>query len=87
MSEFDAYFKWLGIPSEDQPPDHYRLLGIPTFTSDADVIANAIDRQVAHVRTFTLGPHSDDSQRILNELAAARVCLESPEEERLPGDL
>jgi WD40 repeat protein len=79
MSEFDAYFKWLGIPPEDQPPDHYRLLGIPAFTSDADVIASAIDRQVAHVRTFALGPHSDDSQRILNELAAARVCLESPE--------
>tara|TARA_B100001123_G_scaffold48600_2_gene49463 strand:- start:127 stop:3696 length:3570 start_codon:yes stop_codon:yes gene_type:complete len=79
MPEFDTYFKWLGIPPEDQPPDHYRLLGIPAFTSDADVIANAIDRQVAHVRTFALGPHSADSQRILNELAAARVCLELPE--------
>ena len=80
VSEFDVYFKWLGIPPADQPPDHYRLLGIPAFTSDADVIANAIDRQVAYVRTFALGPHSLESQRLLNELATARLCLESPQE-------
>ncbi len=23
---FDAYRKWLGIPPEEQPPHHYRLL-------------------------------------------------------------
>ena len=25
---FDPYHKWLGIPPEDQPPHHYRLLGV-----------------------------------------------------------
>lgn len=72
---FDAYHKWLGIPPAEQPPDHYRLLGIGRFETDQDVIEHAADRQMAHVRTLATGKHSDLSQRILNELASARVCL------------
>ena len=30
---FDAYHEWLGIPPKDQPPNHYRLLGIELFES------------------------------------------------------
>ena len=40
--KFDPYHKWLGIPPKDQPPNHYRLLGIELFESDADVIATAV---------------------------------------------
>ena len=29
--EFDPYRKWLGIPPQEQPPNHYRLLGIAVF--------------------------------------------------------
>lgn len=59
MSEtFDAYRKWLGISPTEQPPDHYRLLGVVRFEDDADTISNAADRQMAHVRTFQTGPHS-----------------------------
>ena len=72
---FDAYFKWLGIEPEDQPPTHYRLLGIKLLQSDPDVIANAADKQMAHIRSFQAGPHSALSQKILNEIAAARICL------------
>jgi len=75
MATFDPYRKWLGIPPEEQPPNQYRLLGIGLFESDADAICNAADRQMAHVRTFQSGENSALSQRILNELAAARVCL------------
>ena len=75
---FDPYRKWLGIPPSDQPPDHYRLLGIGEFESDPDVIASAADRQMAHVRTFQSGRHSRLSQQLLNELAGARVCLLDP---------
>ena len=35
---FDPYHKWLGIPPKDQPPNHYRLLGVDLFESDPDVI-------------------------------------------------
>ena len=33
---FDPYHKWLGILPEEQPPNHYRLLGIVDFESDED---------------------------------------------------
>lgn len=75
---FDPYHKWLGIPPREQPPDHYRLLGISLYESDPEVIESAADRQMAHVRTYQNGPHGDASQRILNELAAARLRLLDP---------
>ena len=35
MSEaFDAYYKWLAIPPHQQPPNHYRLLGVAALESD-----------------------------------------------------
>lgn len=43
---FDPYLKWLGIPPEHQPPNHYTLLGIPQFESDREVIQNAAYRGV-----------------------------------------
>ena len=72
---FDPYYQWLGIPPAEQPPNHYRLLGVSLFESNPDVIANAAEQRIVYVRTFQLGKHSDDSQRILNEIAVARVCL------------
>ncbi|HQU45105.1 MAG TPA: hypothetical protein PK867_19985 [Pirellulales bacterium] len=38
MQAFDPYHKWLGIPPKDQPPNHYRLLGIELFEEDLEVI-------------------------------------------------
>ncbi|MDY0170461.1 MAG: hypothetical protein RBS80_28225, partial [Thermoguttaceae bacterium] len=76
---FDPYHRWLGIPPKHQPADYYRLLGIERFEEDREVIRDAADRQMAHVRTYQLGECSALSQKILNELAAARVCLLNPE--------
>ena len=73
--DFDPYHKWLGIQPKDQPPNHYRLLGVELFESDPDVIQDAAFQRMAHVRTYQLGKNSALSQRILNELAAAKVCL------------
>lgn len=76
MSEkFDAYHRWLAIPPQEQPPDHYRLLGLAKFESDIDVIDTAADRQMAHVRTYQSGKYAEASQKLLNEIAAARVVL------------
>ena len=72
---FDAYHKWLGIPPECQPPDHYRLLGLQTFESDPDVIQAAADQRMMHLRAYQTGKNSEWSQRLLNEVAAAKVCL------------
>ncbi|MCO6043209.1 hypothetical protein NG895_04765 [Aeoliella sp. ICT_H6.2] len=74
-SEFDPYHKWLGIPPSEQPPNHYRLLGLSEFEDDPDVIAAAADRQMGHVKGFATGRYGSYSQELLNELAKVRVCL------------
>jgi len=72
---FDPYHKWLGIAPTEQPPNHYRLLGLNLFESDLDVIENGADRQMAHLRSFQSGPRMRECQQLLNEVAKARVVL------------
>ena len=80
MSEqFDPYHIWLGIAPKDQPPNHYRLLGIDLFESNPDVIISAAYQRMAHVKSFATGKNSVISQQILNELASAKVCLLTPQ--------
>lgn len=80
MSEgFDPYHRWLGISPKHRPPNHYRLLGLELGESDPEVIRDAAERQMGHVRQYQLGPHAELSQQILNELAAAKSCLLDPE--------
>ena len=76
---FDPYHKWLGIPREEQPPNHYRLLGIALFESDPEVIDAAANRQMAYLQGCATGTQALLSQRLLNEVAAARLCLLTPE--------
>ena len=47
---FDPYRKWFGIPPEDQPPNHYRLLGIELFECDEEAIDNAATQRMAFVK-------------------------------------
>jgi hypothetical protein len=72
---FDPYYKWLGIPPNEQPPNHYRLLGITIFESDPDVIDRAADGRMALLRTTQTGPNAQWTPRLLSEIATARVCL------------
>ncbi len=78
LEKFDPYHEWLGIPASEQPPHHYRLLAIPAFEESPTVIDSAADQRMAHLRTFQTGKHGAESQRLLNEVAAARVCLLQP---------
>lgn len=77
-AQFDPYHRWLGIPAHEQPANHYRLLGINVFESDPNVIEAAADRQMGHLRSYQASQHSALSQELLNEVAAARVCLLDP---------
>jgi hypothetical protein len=81
VKKIDPYYEWLGIPPKHQPPDHYRLLGLELFEDDRNVIATAADRQMTFIKTYQTGPPEAEelSQRLLNELAAARICLLNPE--------
>jgi hypothetical protein len=73
--QFDPYHKWLDIRPEDQPPTLYQLLGVAPFESDAQVIINASDQRMALLKGFAMGRWSEPSQRLLNEVARARVML------------
>ena len=72
---FDPYHTWLGIQPSEQPPDYYRLLGLPRFEEKPEAIEHAADLRMAHLRTLATGKHAQWSQKLLNEVAAARVCL------------
>ena len=75
---FDPYLKWLGIRSGGRKVNHYRLLGLELFESDADVIANAAERHIKHVESF-VEEHPTEAHQVIGELYAARDCLLSPE--------
>lgn len=76
---FDPWYTWLGIPPSEQPPNHYRLLGVRLFEDNADVIENAADRQMAHLRTFQTSKHGKFSQQLLNDMSAAKLCILNPQ--------
>ncbi|MBN1912420.1 MAG: WD40 repeat domain-containing protein [Pirellulales bacterium] len=75
---FDPYHQWLGIPPENQPPDHYRLLGLARRETNPEVIRAAADRQTVHLRSFSKGARAELAKRLLAEVADARACLLDP---------
>jgi hypothetical protein len=75
MKTVDPYYEWLGIPPKDQPPNHYRLLGLELFEENRSVIDAAANRQMSFIKEYQAGTDSELSQKLLNELSAARLCL------------
>jgi len=73
--DFDPYAQWLNIDAASRPIDHYRLLGLERFESDPQKIAAAADARMRHVRSFQTGPRGIYTQKLLNELAAAKLQL------------
>lgn len=73
--EFDGYHRWLGIPSYEQPPHHYRLLGIPLFEMNAEVIDIAAGTRLTGLRQQQSGAHAAQCAQIMNQIAQARLCL------------
>jgi hypothetical protein len=71
----DPYYQWLGIPPDEQPANHYRLLGIRSFEGNAEVIATAGDHRLIALKTYQIGPHGQLSQHLMNEVSAATACL------------
>ncbi len=73
--DFDPYHHWLGIPPEEQPANHYRLLGVTLFETNRDVIAAAANRQMSYLQELASGPDVAEAQKLLSEISQARVCL------------
>lgn len=73
--EFDPYLAWLGIPPTARPANHYQLLGLAEWETDRDRIAAAADQRMGEVRSYQTGPRGKFTQKILNELSVAKLCL------------
>ena len=73
--DFDPYHKWLGIAPEERLPTYYRLLGLNLFESDPDVIEAAADRQMTYLQEVSEGSEVAQAQKLLTEVAEARLCL------------
>lgn len=70
----DAYHKLLGIPPNEQPPTHYRLLAIEPFETDREVIANAARARCQFLRSVSL-KSPEVTEPLLNEIMEAKCCL------------
>ena len=75
MADFDPYYRWLGIPPEEQPAHHYRLLGLTLFESDRAVIESRSLDQIDRVRNLQLVEDPEEVGSVLGALALARSCL------------
>ncbi|MFP6691808.1 MAG: hypothetical protein VB875_02225 [Pirellulales bacterium] len=73
--EYDPYHKLLGIAPREQPPNHYRLLGIDTFEDDPEVIEASANRQMIYLQGLASGPIVEHVQQLLNEVSQVRLCL------------
>jgi hypothetical protein len=76
---FDPYLEWFRIKPSlrqgDAPPDHYVLLGLPRFETDVERIHEAALKRMQSLRQKQTGKHGDLSQRVMNEVAQARLTL------------
>ncbi len=75
---FDPYYEWFGIPRDEQPADHYRLLGIRRFETNPAVIKKAAERRLQLLKAMQPGPSDRLMQQLINEISAARTCLLNP---------
>jgi HEAT repeat protein len=83
---FDPYQQWLGIPPEQQPPDHHRLLGIPAGDHSRRAITEAARQRTVQLLEFRTAPNARECARLINEIVEARAALLklAPEEPAAP---
>ena len=76
---FDPYQAWFGIPPGDQPPNHYRILGLELYEDSQSKIENAVAERAEFLQAVSMGEHVGHAQKLLSEVAMARLCLIDPE--------
>src|SRR5688572_15003743 len=80
---FDPFHKWLGIPPAEQPPDHYRLLGVCAHEGDLDVIKIAARRQLTHLQSLDVNGREDERRQLISLVKVAYACLQNAEQKAL----
>ncbi len=77
-SDFDPYYRWLGIPRGQRPPSHYRLLGISPKEEDTDLIKAAVERQTLLVKNQKQPEQERIATQLLYEIQEAGLVLLDP---------
>ena len=83
MEAFNPYRVWLGVTTDAEPPNHYELLGLRLLRAEPAEVAEAFQRQVSRLSAYLSGDHAALAQRILSELATAKVELLTPTTRRI----
>ena len=73
------YHRWLQVPLECCPPNHYQLLGIEEFATDEEAIAAAAKKRTAYLHQIAGGPNRKEIQKLLGEVAVAKRVLLNPD--------
>jgi len=75
MSDFNPYSAWFDIPTNQQPPDHYRLLGVEMLEPDLKVLTRAARKRLAILKTHADGPESSFVRQMKREVEIVYACL------------
>ncbi|OAI38940.1 hypothetical protein AYO40_01505 [Planctomycetaceae bacterium SCGC AG-212-D15] len=73
--------KWLGLPSESWPPDHYTLLGLSVGEADVRKIEEHVHDRLVRLRQYQLN-HPEQVTEAMNRLAQAFSCLTDPKQKK-----
>ncbi|HCS50286.1 hypothetical protein [Rubinisphaera sp.] len=76
--DFEPFYKLLGIPADQQPPDYYQLLGISLDEDDLDVIRTASRQRRALIRSHDQLGRLSDTNGFLYQLQEAELILSDP---------
>ncbi|MEK6236429.1 MAG: hypothetical protein N2C14_17110, partial [Planctomycetales bacterium] len=72
---FDPYEYWLGVPPTEQPANHYRLLGLKVFETDAVHIQRTADHWLAFFGSLLGGDYAAPAKQLRDEVSAASAVL------------
>jgi len=78
----DVYREWLGIAETARPLNYYQLLRLKPFEDGVPRIRDHYRKLNARVRQYATGDYAEASQRLLNELAKAMLCLTDAQRKR-----
>ncbi|TWT59486.1 J domain-containing protein [Rubinisphaera italica] len=77
-SDFEPFYKLLGIPADQQPPNYYQLLGISIDEDDLDVIRVASRQRRALIKSHSQLGQLPEANGILYQLQEAELILSDP---------
>jgi len=77
-----ALHEWLAIPAEEQPADHYRLIGASRFEADMNIIVSCAEQRLRFLRQFDSEEHRAIAGEVTGLVEAARNTLLSPTSKR-----